>query len=157
MADTDDCLSRVDKLLAHPDFSLKNPNKVGALVGVFAGNLRRFHAADGAGYRWLADRILEVLARRCGSVRCWPRVCSWGEEAAEDYVDHWILDGLSKLEPRLEPRLVAVGASRPRKVLQQCESELGCRLALAREHGTSCHGEREGEEGGREECEKGCE
>jgi aminopeptidase N len=62
MADTDDCLTRVNGLLSHPDFSIKNPNKVGALVGVFAGNLRRFHAADGSGYRWLADRILEVLA-----------------------------------------------------------------------------------------------
>ena len=60
MADTDDCLKRVDGLLAHADFSIKNPNKVGALVGAFAGNLRRFHAADGSGYRWLADRILEV-------------------------------------------------------------------------------------------------
>ena len=63
MADTDDCLKRVDGLLAHADFSIKNPNKVGALVGAFAGNLRRFHAADGSGYRWLADSILEVLPR----------------------------------------------------------------------------------------------
>ena len=63
MADTADCLARVDALLAHPDFTLKNPNKVGALIGVFAGNLRRFHVADGAGYCWLADRILEVFVR----------------------------------------------------------------------------------------------
>ena len=49
--------------MAHPDFTLKNPNKVGALIGVFAGNLRRFHVADGAGYCWLADRILEVFVR----------------------------------------------------------------------------------------------
>ena len=61
MADTADCLSRVTSLLSHPDFTLKNPNKLGSLVGVFAGNLRWFHAADGSGYRWLADRILEVL------------------------------------------------------------------------------------------------
>ena len=60
MADTADCLARVDALLAHPDFTLRNPNKMRSLVGAFAGNLRRFHAADGAGYRWLADRILEV-------------------------------------------------------------------------------------------------
>jgi hypothetical protein len=44
----------------HPDFSLRNPNKARALVNAFAGNLCRFHAADGAGYHWLADRILEV-------------------------------------------------------------------------------------------------
>jgi hypothetical protein len=64
MADTDDCLKRVDGLLAHADFSLKNPNKMRSLVVAFAGNLRRFHAADGSGYQWLADRILEVTYRR---------------------------------------------------------------------------------------------
>ena len=64
MADTAHCLARVDALLAHPDFSLRNPNKLRSLVGVFGGNLRRFHAADGVGYRWLADSILEVLAQR---------------------------------------------------------------------------------------------
>lgn len=59
-ADTLECLERVNALLAHPEFSLKNPNKSRALIGAFSANLRRFHAADGAGYRWLADRILQV-------------------------------------------------------------------------------------------------
>ena len=65
MADTTDCLSRVDALLSHPDFTLKNPNKVGSLVGVFAYNLRRFHSPDGAGYCWLTERILEVHQSCC--------------------------------------------------------------------------------------------
>jgi hypothetical protein len=30
------------------------------LIGAFSANLARFHAADGSGYRWLADRILQV-------------------------------------------------------------------------------------------------
>ena len=59
--DSPDCLERVNALLTHPDFSLKNPNKSRALIGAFAANMRRFHAADGAGYLWLADRILQVV------------------------------------------------------------------------------------------------
>ncbi len=56
-----DTLERVERLMAHPQFSLTNPNRVRALIGAFAvGNPLRFHAADGAGYRFLADRILEL-------------------------------------------------------------------------------------------------
>jgi aminopeptidase N len=56
-----DTLARVERLLAHPDFSLTNPNRVRALIGAFAaGNPVRFHAADGRGYRFLTDRILEL-------------------------------------------------------------------------------------------------
>ena len=53
-------LDKVDKLLAHPDFSLTNPNKCRSLVSAFAANMPHFHAKDGKGYKWLADRILEV-------------------------------------------------------------------------------------------------
>ena len=56
-----DALQRVIRLMAHPDFSLRNPNRVRSLIGAFCtGNLVRFHAADGAGYRFLADRVLEL-------------------------------------------------------------------------------------------------
>ncbi|MBK5939025.1 aminopeptidase N [Halochromatium roseum] len=56
-----DTLARVEQLLTHPDFSLTNPNRVRALIGAFAaGNPVRFHAADGTGYRFLTDRILEL-------------------------------------------------------------------------------------------------
>ncbi len=56
-----DTLARVEQLLGHPDFSLTNPNRVRALIGAFAGgNPVRFHAADGAGYRFLGERILEL-------------------------------------------------------------------------------------------------
>ncbi|HEX5093021.1 MAG TPA: aminopeptidase N [Burkholderiales bacterium] len=55
-----DTLARVRQLLAHPAFDLKVPNKVYALVRAFAANHVRFHAADGAGYAFLADRVLEL-------------------------------------------------------------------------------------------------
>ena len=56
-----DTLERVQGLLSHPDFDLRNPNKVRSLVGVFAGqNPVQFHRIDGAGYRFLADMVLRL-------------------------------------------------------------------------------------------------
>ena len=55
-----DTLGRVRQLLGHPAFDPKVPNKVYALVRAFAANHVRFHAADGAGYVFLADRVLEL-------------------------------------------------------------------------------------------------
>ena len=47
--------------MAHPSFSIRNPNKVRAVLGGFSlANPTRFHAADGSGYAFLADRILEL-------------------------------------------------------------------------------------------------
>ena len=54
-------LERVKGLLQHEAFALTNPNKVRALIGVFAaGNPLRFHQADGSGYRFLAERIVAL-------------------------------------------------------------------------------------------------
>jgi aminopeptidase N len=56
-----DGLARVRELMRHPDFSIKNPNKVRALVGVFANqNPVNFHRADGEGYRFLVDVVTEL-------------------------------------------------------------------------------------------------
>jgi aminopeptidase N len=55
-------LARVKELLAHPAFDLKVPNKVYALIRSFSANHVRFHAADGGGYAFLADRVLELDA-----------------------------------------------------------------------------------------------
>jgi aminopeptidase N len=53
-------LARVRELLDHPAFDLKVPNKVYSLIRAFAANHVRFHAADGAGYAFLADRVLAL-------------------------------------------------------------------------------------------------
>jgi aminopeptidase N len=54
-----DALHRVLGLTAHPAFDPKNPNRLRALVAVFAtANPARFHDPSGAGYRFLADQIL---------------------------------------------------------------------------------------------------
>ena len=54
-------LADVRALYAHPDFDLRNPNRVRALVGAFAsGNQVRFHDASGEGYRFLADTVIAL-------------------------------------------------------------------------------------------------
>ncbi|SDA66880.1 aminopeptidase N [Pseudomonas sp. NFPP33] len=56
-------LERVYALMQHEAFTLKNPNKVRALIGAFANqNLINFHRADGAGYRFLADQVITLNA-----------------------------------------------------------------------------------------------
>ena len=56
-------LERVQVLMQHPAFNMKNPNKVRALIGAFAGqNLINFHRADGSGYRFLADLVIQLNA-----------------------------------------------------------------------------------------------
>ncbi|MBD9512350.1 aminopeptidase N [Pseudomonas sp. PDM22] len=56
-------LERVQELMKHSAFTLKNPNKIRALIGAFANqNAVNFHRADGAGYRFLADQIITLNA-----------------------------------------------------------------------------------------------
>jgi aminopeptidase N len=55
-------LARVDALLSHPAFDIRVPNKVYALIRAFAANHARFHAADGAGYAFLADQVIALNA-----------------------------------------------------------------------------------------------
>jgi aminopeptidase N len=56
-----DALAQVEALTRHPAFEARNPNRLRALVASFAsGNPSRFHDPSGAGYRFLADRILET-------------------------------------------------------------------------------------------------
>ena len=50
----------MQKLTRNPAFDMKNPNRVSALIGVFAANGMGFHAKDGSGYRFVADMILKI-------------------------------------------------------------------------------------------------
>jgi aminopeptidase N len=72
-------LARVRELTAHPAFSMSNPNRVRSLITMFAmGNQTQFNRADGAGYEFVADTVLElnesnpqVAARMLQSFRSW--------------------------------------------------------------------------------------
>ena len=54
-------LERVQQLLGHEAFDIRNPNKVRSVLGVFcSANMVNFHREDGAGYRFLADKVIEL-------------------------------------------------------------------------------------------------
>jgi aminopeptidase N len=55
-----DTVRAVEALKSHPDFDLRNPNRIRALVSSFGGNQVRFHDASGAGYRLYADTIIQL-------------------------------------------------------------------------------------------------
>lgn len=56
-------LENVKALTQHPAFSIKNPNKVRALIGAFCnGNPAQFHAKEGEAYIFLADKVIELDA-----------------------------------------------------------------------------------------------
>ncbi|UVO50940.1 aminopeptidase N [Sphingomonas sp. SUN019] len=56
----DDTPQAVALLAEHPDFTLANPNRARSLIGAFSVNQRAFHAAGGAGYRFLADQLIAL-------------------------------------------------------------------------------------------------
>ncbi|MBI2959054.1 MAG: aminopeptidase N [Betaproteobacteria bacterium] len=53
-------LAEVRRLTAHRAFDIRNPNKVYALIRGFCANHARFHAADGQGYAFAAERIIDL-------------------------------------------------------------------------------------------------
>ena len=55
-----DTLQQVQTALQHPKFSLENPNKTRSLIGSFSRNVPHFHAEDGSGYRFIADKVIEI-------------------------------------------------------------------------------------------------
>ena len=66
------------QLTKHPLFSMKNPNKVRALLFAFANNSANFHRDDGKGYEFIADKVIEldelnpqIAARMLGAFRSW--------------------------------------------------------------------------------------
>ena len=74
-------VNRVRELMQHPAFSIQNPNKVRSLIGAFAMlNPTGFHAADGSGYEFHADRVIEldglnpqIAARMASAFNRWKR------------------------------------------------------------------------------------
>jgi aminopeptidase N len=55
-----DTVHAVEALKTHPDFDLRNPNRIRALISSFAGNQVRFHDASGAGYRLYTDTLIQL-------------------------------------------------------------------------------------------------
>ena len=74
-------IEHVKALAEHPDFTMRNPNRVRSLYMAFAANPQAFHAVDGEGYRIIADLILaldpinpQTAARFVPSLGRWRRI-----------------------------------------------------------------------------------
>jgi len=71
----------VRKLMTHPAFTLRNPNRARSLIFSFcAANPAQFHAADGSGYAFWAEQVIaldalnpQVAARLARSLELWRR------------------------------------------------------------------------------------
>jgi aminopeptidase N len=76
-----DIISVMNDLRKHPDFNIKNPNRARSLFSAFAlNNPVSFHAADGLGYDFLTEAVLElndinpqIAARLLTPMREWKR------------------------------------------------------------------------------------
>lgn len=105
-------LERVQELMKHECFELTNPNKVRALVGAFCNaNPVNFHKADGSGYQFLADRVIElnklnpqIAARLLGMMSRWRKY----DEARQGL----IVGELKRImaEPNLSPDVYEVAS-----------------------------------------------
>ena len=61
MSPLPDTVQRVRELMKHPAFSMRNPNRVRALIGAFANaNPLRFHDKSGSGYHLVTEIIREL-------------------------------------------------------------------------------------------------
>jgi aminopeptidase N len=115
-----DGLERVERLLAHPRFDPAAPNSVRAVLGGLAGNPPVFHAADGSGYRFMADQIARLDRRNpitaSRLVKVFSRWQSYGPSRRERM--HEALDQLERAEL----------STNSREVVEQC---LGAEPAAA--------------------------
>ncbi len=98
-------LDRVSTLERDAAFTLKNPNRVQSLLGAFVrANPSGFHRADGAGYRFLAERLVQldalnpqVAARLATAFNGWQRLEPGRREAARAAIEELAdRDGLSR-------------------------------------------------------------
>ena len=88
-------LDTVQALTRHPDFDLKNPNRVRALIASFSSNQVRFHDASGAGYRLLAEVIIrldplnpQVAARLVSPLGLWRRFGTTRQSLMQQQLRH---------------------------------------------------------------------
>ncbi len=69
----------IKQLMAHPDFTLSNPNRARSVIfGFCNANPSRFHAQDGSGYAYWAEQVIalnalnpQVAARLARSMDRW--------------------------------------------------------------------------------------
>jgi aminopeptidase N len=100
-----DTIGSVKKLMQHPGFNIRNPNKVRALIGAFCGgNPNHFHAGDGAGYELLGDAVRQldplnpqIAARLLRLMARWRRYDERRQQLMKTQLEKIVgMDGVSK-------------------------------------------------------------
>ncbi|MDF1485268.1 aminopeptidase N [Ramlibacter sp. H39-3-26] len=89
-----DILPLVKQLMAHPDFSLKNPNRARSVVFSYcSANPGAFHRADAAGYVFWSEQVLaldainpQVAARLARALDRWSKLAEPYRHAAREAI-----------------------------------------------------------------------
>jgi aminopeptidase N len=87
-------LPAVRKLMAHPDFNLKNPNRARSVIFSYcSANPGAFHRADAAGYLFWSERVVEldafnpqVAARLARALDRWKKLAEPYRSAAREAI-----------------------------------------------------------------------
>ncbi len=98
---SDNIYSQLEKLLVHPLFSLKNPNRARSLIGNFSvNNPRHFHCISGQGYQFLAKQIalLNEINPQVASRLITPLIQFKSFDKSRQTLMHAELKKLAKLE-----------------------------------------------------------
>ena len=88
-------LEAVKRLMQHPAFTIKNPNRARSVIGSFCNaNQVRFHAADGSGYVFAADQVIaldalnpQVAARLARSFDRWRKFDPVRQQHAQQAIE----------------------------------------------------------------------
>lgn len=85
-------LAEMQQLSQHEQFVRTNPNRVRSLIATFGRlNPTLFHAADGSGYRWLAEQVLQIdginpqiSSRLVQAFNTWQKLVDGQKQLAKD-------------------------------------------------------------------------
>jgi aminopeptidase N len=99
-----DTLNTVKTLMAHPSFSIKNPNKVRSLIGQFCHNMVSFHQSSGVGYEFLTEQIItlnkmnpQIAARLLAPLTRWKKYAPMQQHLMKQALENVLaIEDLSK-------------------------------------------------------------
>nr|VFK18959.1 MAG: aminopeptidase N [Candidatus Kentron sp. LFY] len=109
-------LQVIKELMGHTAFSLKNPNKVRALIGAFCQrNQVRFHEANGTAYTFLVDQVLildainpQIAARLLNTFNRWRNFDFARQKSMNAEIDRVLIQpGLSKDTYEIASKMLA--------------------------------------------------
>jgi len=92
--------ARAKRLINHPDFSLKNPNRARSLIGALCmNNPAAFHRSDAAGYAFWAERVIELDGINPQLAARMARVMDRWNKLAEPY-RHAAFEALARVDAK---------------------------------------------------------